>query len=42
MFDFNQVGLSLFIIFGAVLVIIGATRLYRNSRNRGKDDKKKH
>lgn len=30
--DVNQIGISLFIITGAVLLIIGATRIYRNRR----------
>lgn len=32
MFDVNQIGISLFIIVGAVMVIIGATRIYRNRK----------
>lgn len=30
--DVDSMGLSLFIIVGAVLVIIGATRIYRNRK----------
>ena len=41
MLDVNQMGLSLFIIAGAVLIIIGATRIYRSMKKRDKDDKKK-
>ena len=41
MMSIESAGLSLFIIFGAVLVIIGATRIYRNWK-KGKNDKKNH
>jgi len=41
MLDVNQMGISLFILAGAVMVIIGATRVYRSMKKRGKDDKKK-
>lgn len=40
MFNTDQIGISLFIIAGAVMVIIGATRLYRNRKNKGEGKKK--
>jgi len=39
--DINQMGISLFIIAGAVLIIVGATRVYRSVKKRDKDDKTK-
>jgi len=38
MLDVNQMGISLFIIAGAVMFIIGAARVYRNRQKRNKKD----